>query len=162
MWDFFGQGILIAADTPQAIGEQIQKKLPLNSQIEQITFWGHGSSGQMFLSNSELGTKPICAADFTADGPFAPLLPYLSRNSLISFEGCNTFSGERGKMFAEKAAAYFRCKVGGYNAPIPFEASEGADGWYHLFDDWYAGYHILYPGQKAFWSSIFQECKKAG
>ncbi len=156
----WGSTKFIAADTPQAIVEQIQKELTSNSQIEKITFWGHGSSGQMFRGIRELGIKPICAENFTADGPFAPLLPYLSRNSLISFEGCNTFAMENGKIFAEKAAEYFKCKVGGYNAPIPIDFSEGEDGWYHLFDHWYAGYHILYPGQKAFWSGAFQECKK--
>ena len=143
------RGIAIYADTPNDAVQEMKKHLTQDCEIISIQFWGHGSPGTMYLcTHPSVGSNgTVTIGDFTSSGPFAPLLPYISKDALIVFKGCNTFSKQQGHDFAEAAANFFNCRIGGHNAPIGYKLR-------------YPGYHEISPGQKPHWPLLPEDTKK--
>ena len=54
-----------------------------------------------------VGTDTINIDSFTSEGAMARLREHMALESLIYFRGCETFRGERGHRFAERASAFF-------------------------------------------------------
>jgi hypothetical protein len=111
-------------------------------KIKSIQFWGHASEGNMHVGNDR-----ITEASFVKTNPLARLIPYLSPESRIYFRGCEVFRGDDGRRFAEKAAAFFHCRVAGHTQWIAKELYGGRIG-----IPTYPGYVELRPGEKAGWT----------
>jgi hypothetical protein len=94
-----------AADVHDAVARILVRWRP-DDRIGRLQFWGHGRPGAMTVGDEELTAESFTSGHAHGTA-LSSLLPYLSRDAIIFFEGCQTFAGRDGKTFAQAAAAFF-------------------------------------------------------
>jgi hypothetical protein len=123
---------------------QILAQLGPNDRIGSLHFWGHGSPASVSVGANKLRVpadpKDSSILTFDPSNPLSKLLPYLDKNSKVVFKTCNTFRDPKGKKFAQEAASFFGCTVGGHT---------------DFIGQWlqYPGYQELKPGETPTWAN---------
>lgn len=122
------QKIIGAVDDYHAIDSWTEAKEWLNSKgpISQIQYWGHGSSGTVWLAEEVVPMKE-----------WLSLKPCLAPDALIWFRTCSTFKGWYGQYFSKTLADGLNCTIGGHTRVIGI---------------WQGGLYTRKPNSFASWS----------
>lgn len=106
-----------------------------DKKIDVLQFWGHGTSGRVFINKDPLGGFIVDPKHPLHDGLVA-LKERLHPGSLVWFRTCATFNGALGKQFAKDLANFLGCRVAAHTFLIgPFQA----------------GLHSIGPGEEPGW-----------
>lgn len=130
-----------AADLHDAVAQILVQRRP-GDRIGRLQFWGHGRPGAMTVGDEELTAESFAPGHAHATA-LSSLLPYLSGDAIVYFEGCQTFAGPDGKNFAKAAAAFFGPSrtVSGHTRLLGYNL------------DW-GGAARLQPGQEPDWPDV--------
>ncbi len=111
------------------------KECGQNSTISSLEYWGHGKWGEV-----RVGCERLRISSFEESHPhyngLLALQRCLSAESTLWFRTCETFGGDLGHAFAQRAADFFNCRVAGHT---------------HIIGPVQSGFCMLEPGQEPYW-----------
>jgi hypothetical protein len=98
---------VVSAGSPEEAAEGVRRIVGQTGRIDVLQFESHGGPGYVAFGS------PVNAESFKS-GPLAGLKRNMTSDSLVVFDGCDTFRGDKGANLAKTVGAQLGCRVGGY------------------------------------------------
>lgn len=110
-------------------------QLEPHRKINSIQYWGHGSSGAVWMNDTALNSQSV-KEDSDLFSHLQNLCTRLEPTSLVWFRTCNTFAGELGHKFAKTFSNFLGCTVAAHT---------------YVIGPWQSGLHTIKPDMEPSW-----------
>ncbi len=141
----FADVVVGAANWTEALNEVIRAvdRKGGGAIIGSLQFWGHGAPGSAFMGNDGLRSSDFDGVPKPGRADLLPLIHDIRsrmhpKHGSVWFRSCAPFQGEKGKMFASRAAQQFGATAVGHTFNI------------HV---WQSGTHGVEPGAWPEWEN---------